>query len=179
MAHLDASNAECLVFTYKEGLLSAVAHDLEIRVERFDLDVDDASLAVKARFDPTSLRVVAAVVGGAPNPATLSEGDRRKIEENIAGDVLHVLRHRTIEFTSTSVRPEGEGYRVEGDLALHGTTRPLSFVAKPAGDRVVAEISLHQPSFGIKPYSAMLGALKIKPEVLVRCSVARALVPAR
>ena len=35
MPHYDATTAECLVLTYKEGLLSAVAHDLEIRVARF------------------------------------------------------------------------------------------------------------------------------------------------
>jgi len=35
----------------------------------------------------------------------------------------------------------------------------------------VAEVPIHQPDFGIKPYSAMLGALKVKPDLVVRCSV--------
>jgi len=30
MAKFDAHNAECQVFTFKEGALSALAHDLEI-----------------------------------------------------------------------------------------------------------------------------------------------------
>ncbi len=34
MTALDAATAECLVLTEKEGLLSAAAHDLKIRVER-------------------------------------------------------------------------------------------------------------------------------------------------
>jgi hypothetical protein len=35
----------------------------------------------------------------------------------------------------------------------------------------VAEIKLHQPDFGIKPFTAALGALKVKPDVVVRVSV--------
>jgi hypothetical protein len=41
------------------------------------------------------------------------------------------------------------------------------------GDRWVAEMNIHQPDFGIKPYTAALGALKVKPEVMVRISVPR------
>jgi hypothetical protein len=37
----------------------------------------------------------------------------------------------------------------------------------------VAEVKIHQPDFGIKPYTAALGALKVKPDVLVRVSVPR------
>ena len=40
-------------------------------------------------------------------------------------------------------------------------------------DDWVAELKLHQPDFGIKPYSAALGALKVKPDILVRVSVPR------
>jgi hypothetical protein len=36
------------------------------------------------------------------------------------------------------------------------------------GDDVVGEVTLHQPDYGIKPYSAMLGTLKIRPDVKVR-----------
>jgi len=34
---VDASSAECLVLTEEEGLLSAVAHDLKMRVTQFEL----------------------------------------------------------------------------------------------------------------------------------------------
>jgi polyisoprenoid-binding protein YceI len=172
--HLDQSAAECLVFTYKEGLLSAVAHDLEIRVTRFELDVDEAAPSVTARFDAASLRVVTAMHDGAPKEGALSDGDKQKIEHNLAEDVLHTREHPEIRFASTSVKPDGEGYRIAGELTLHGKTRVIAFSAQPAGDRLVAEVRLHQPDFGVKPYSAMLGTLKVKPDVLVRCSVPKA-----
>jgi len=177
--HFDASTAECLVLTYKEGLLAAIAHDLEIRVERFDVDIDEAPLAVRARFDATSLRVVGALRDGAPHPDAISPSDRHQIERNIVDDVLHAREHASIVFVSSAVAAEGEGFRVTGDLTLHGKTRPLTLVARPEGDRMIASVRLHQPDFGIRPYSAMLGTLKIKPDVTVRCSLPRASLPTR
>jgi YceI-like domain len=177
--HFDASNAECLVLTYKEGLLSAIAHDLEIRVERFDLDIDEAPLAVRARFDAASLKVIGALHDGAAQPGSISESDRHKIERTILDEVLQAREYASIVFASSAVTVEGEGFRVAGDLTLHGRTRPLTFVARPDGERLVVAVRLHQPDFGIKPYSALLGALKIKPDVTVRCSVPRAALPLR
>jgi hypothetical protein len=37
----------------------------------------------------------------------------------------------------------------------------------------VVELKLHQPDFGIKPFSAALGALRVKPDVMIRVSVPR------
>jgi hypothetical protein len=171
--HFDASSAECLVLTFKEGLLSAIAHDLEIRVERFDLDVDEAGLSVVACFDAASLRVVGAVRDGAVQPDVLGEADKQKIRQSIQNEVLETRSFSEVRYTSTSVTREGDGVRIAGELTLHGKTRPLSIVAQPKGDRMVAEADIHQPSFGIKPYSAMLGTLKVKPDLRVRCSVPR------
>jgi len=47
----DETSAECLVLTYKEGLLSAMGHDLVLRVDRFLILVDDQTLAIQAGFD--------------------------------------------------------------------------------------------------------------------------------
>jgi polyisoprenoid-binding protein YceI len=177
--HFDATSAQCLVFTYKEGLLSAVAHDLEIRVTRFDVDVEQSPLSVRARFDAASLAVVGAVREGAVHPGTLSDADMRKIEHTIATEVLHTAEHPEILFASAEIRPEGEGFRMIGELTLRGRAQLITFVAKPEGEQMVAEARVHQPDFGIKPYSAMLGTLKIKPDVTVRCSLPRASLPVK
>jgi hypothetical protein len=41
----------------------------------------------------------------------------------------------------------------------------------PAGDRVVARLTLNQPDYRIKAFRAMMGALRVKPEVLLEVSV--------
>ncbi len=158
------------MLTFKEGLLSAVAHDLELRVTRFTLEVDDESRAVQARFEAASLVVVSAMQDGAPRPGLVSESDRHKIESNAREDVLEVGRYPEIRFASKTVSREGDGYRIAGELTLHGRSRPVEVTTRREGDRQVAELRLDQREFGIKPYSAMLGALKIKPYVTVRLS---------
>lgn len=164
MPTYDASNAECRVFTYKEGLLSAVAHDLEIDVARFEVEIaDDASIT--ASFDPTSLRVVDSIVDGRRVPGSLNAKDRAKIEANILSDVLHPKKHPTIRFESTEVTEAS----IRGRLELHGRSRVIAL--RRTGDE--AEVTLDQTDFGIKPFTAMLGTLKIKPAVRVRLRLTR------
>jgi len=152
-------------------MLSALAHDLEIEVGTLSVEVAE-DLAIDARFDATSLRVLHAMSDGRATTA-LGDGDKRKIEKTIAGDVLDVRKYGEIRFTAPAPTPEGDGYRYRGELQLHGATRSLEVVSKKQGDKQIAEIVLHQPDFGIKPYSAMLGTLKIKPDVRVRVEVTR------
>ncbi|MFO0591103.1 MAG: YceI family protein [Polyangiaceae bacterium] len=169
-------SADVLVFTFKEGLLSAVAHDLKIRVNRFAIHVGEGN-AIEATFDARSLTVVTAMKDGADALGTLGDGDKKKIAENIADDVLHPKKHPEIRFASTSVEEDGSGtgYRVKGRLTLCGQTHEIAFVSRSDGEGQVAEIKLHQPTWGVKPFSAMLGALKIKPDVLVRVALPGAL----
>ena len=165
MTTYDQSNAECRVFTFKEGLLSAVAHDLELEVTRFSVEVSEDGSSIRATFDAASLRVLDAMADGRPSPGTISAKDKRKIESNIVDTVLHAKRHPQIRFESTSVSDTS----VVGKLELHGRSKELRLARE--GDTVTATI--HQPDFGIKPFSAMLGTLKIRPSVEVKLSFSR------
>ncbi len=172
MPTFDASSASCTVFTFKEGLLSAVAHDLEIAVTNFSIEVSDDGGSVHAHFDPSSLRVVSARVDGRPTPGTLSDKDKAKIAASIRDDVLHVKRHPgPIELTSKKVTVEGDAWRIEGTLRIAGRSRDVTIEARTDGAHRVARVRIHQPDYGIKPFSAMLGALKIKPDVEVEVRV--------
>lgn len=169
MPRADASSADCLVFTFKEGLLSAVAHDLKLRVSRFFVDFTDG--VVTAEFAADSLRVLHALRDGREDSAALSESDRRKIERTIVEDVLAAGRYPTIRFVSTRVQQTDAGFDIHGELSLHGQRRTLQVQAKVVGPRYVADVVLHQPDFGIKPYTAMLGALRIRPDVRIEIAI--------
>lgn len=161
MPRYDASRAEVLVFTFKEGLLSAVAHDLKLKVTSLTVDVEGTQ--VKADLDASSLRVLTPMKDGAENPGALPKLVYGEIEKNAATDVLNAKKHSRITFTSTAITDT----EVVGQLSLHGVTRELR--GKRTG--TTAEFSLDQRDFGIKPYSAMLGTLKVKPVVQVKVTL--------
>ena len=162
----DATTAECLVYTFREGLFAAVGHDLCLRVERFAVEVtgEPTSPSILARFDAASLRATGAV----------SPADARKIERDAADAVLAARRFPTIEFRSTRVVRDGDRARIDGALTLHGATRTLAVDAVADADAWRAEVRLDQRDFGIKPFSAMLGTLRVRADVLVAIRVPRA-----
>lgn len=161
----DASNAEILVYTFREGLLAAVGHDLCLTVTRWRAEVgaDDAAPSIAAEIDAASLRA-----------SGVSADDARKIEDNAANDVLAARRFPTITFRSTKVTRDGERAHVEGTLTLHGTTRPCAFDAVADGASWRAELRLDVRDFGIKPYSAMFGTLRVRAEVRIAIRAPRA-----
>lgn len=172
MPQYTQNDAETLVFTFKDGLLSKVAHDLKIRVGGFSLDFDPATAKINAEFDPNSLEVINAVHDGVEDPKALTDADKEKIAAQVKKEVLETDRHPKIQFTSTKVERRADGgYSVTGDLTLHGTTRPLSAETRVVDGKQVAEVELNQPDYGVVPFKAMMGTLKVKPVVRVRVSI--------
>jgi YceI-like protein len=161
MGRFGPPTARCEVFTFREGVLAAVGHDLKLRPEEFEIEADAKS--VRARFRAASLRVVAAMRAGREDPSRLSERDRREIERNCAGEVLEAHRFPEIVFTSSEVLPGA----VRGTLSLHGRELSGEFAMKQLEGHAVAEVELDVRRFGIRPYTAMLGALRVSPLVRV------------
>ncbi len=169
MPRFDSGNARCDVFTFKEGLLSPVAHDLRLRVGSFSIEVDEAAGSVIATFDTSSLSVDTPMKDGAENPSALSDADKLKIASQIREEVLHTQRFPEATFRSASLTKRADGgYDVSGELTLHGRTRPLQARTQLVSGRQQLEVELHQPDFGITPFKAMLGTLKIRAGVVVR-----------
>ncbi|HEY4220737.1 MAG TPA: YceI family protein, partial [Myxococcota bacterium] len=103
---------------------------------------------------------------------TIPEKDRKTIEEHMKDDSqLDVEKFSTIGFASTSVEKNGDKLTLVGDFTLHGVTKkmrmPISF--KLAGTTLTGDgkVRFLQSDWGIKPYSALLGAVKNKDEVVL------------
>jgi YceI-like protein len=164
-------DARCVVLTFREGLLSGIAHDLLLRVTRLEVAVETAPLRVSAQLDATSLRVLAAMHEGRPVPDDLRAADKAEIEATIRNVVLRADRHPEIRFESTAVEERPDGWDVAGRLSIAGATREVRLPVKREPDRLVTELRLHQPDFGIRPYRAMMGALRVSADVVVRASI--------
>ena len=165
MTRIGQDTGSIEVFTFREGALSALGHDLRLRVSRFDIDL--LADSVSARVEASSLRVVGAMRGGNPADGTLSDRDKADIERNCARDVLEAHRHAEATFVSTEVTQTEGGWSVRGTLTIHGVPHQGTFEVQRKDSKAVARIDVDLRSFGMKPYSAMLGALRVKPVVLV------------
>lgn len=165
-------DAELLVFTRKEGLLSRLGHDLKLTADRFRIEVDEAGRRVEATCEAASLRVVCALRDGRDDPGELSLGDQADINQKLQRDVLDTARHPTIRLSATAEpAPAGDGYKLTGTLTLHGTSRPVTIPVRRSDQQLVAELEVHQPDFGIKPFSAALGALKVAADLRITVRV--------
>ncbi|MGH3763800.1 MAG: YceI family protein [Pseudonocardiaceae bacterium] len=159
MPTFDAEAVDCRVSVFVEGMASGFGHDATLRVTSLSLDVGDDD-GITADFDPSSLKVT----------NDISDSNRRDIERN-AQKTLDPRKYPKIQFRSVSVKRDGDRAIIEGDLTLHGVTNEISLEAHLDGGRWNTKIVLDQRKFGIKPFSAMLGALKIKPNVEVTISI--------
>ncbi len=171
MKRFDQNSATCQIFTYKEGLFSTLAHDLLINVTSFVIEISDDDGSIESSFDAGSLHVDCVIADGKTRRDILSAADMKEIDKNTFKEVLNATAFKLISFSSRSVARENSSYRVTGILALHGKNREINFTVGKEDECHVAEVRLNLPDFGIKPFSALFGAMKVKPDVLIRIKV--------
>jgi polyisoprenoid-binding protein YceI len=95
----------------------------------------------------------------------LGDEDKDNIHQTIDDEVLE---RRDIVFRSTRVERAAGGLRIEGDLTLAGATRPIAFDLAIGDDGTIgATAVVTQTRWGMKPYSALFGALKVLDDVEV------------
>jgi hypothetical protein len=152
------------VFTYREGLLSNLGHDLRLTISRFRIEVRGNE--VIATFDPSSLTVDGAVVSGRVDGAKLSDADKQKIHDIICQQVLRSKEHPEVRL-SARVGTKSAPFRIDGSLTLCGTTRRVAVVLQEEGKRLRGSIELCPSQWGVKPFRALGGTLKVKDKVLV------------
>jgi len=177
MATLGSGDGSIKVHAKREGLAARVGHDLTLEPARWsaevNLDPDDITRSsVTATIDGRSLEVVDGRGGAIP----LSDKDRADIKKNIAQKVLQVDRYPEITFRSTGVEaPSQDRLVVSGELTIAGAPRPvrLELSREPGSDadHLSGRVTIPQSQWGIKPYSAMLGALKVSDNIDVEIDV--------
>ena len=102
----------------------------------------------------------------------LTDRDRREIAAT-ARKVLSTDRHPHATFTAPRFEPQPDGGgTLNGTLTLAGAASPVSLkVSRTGQDAYRATGSVRQSDFGIKPYRAFLGALRVSDAVGVAVDV--------
>ena len=156
---IDTERSTITIHVGKSGLLSAAAHDHTINapissgklqesaVPHIEFTVETAKMTVK------------------PDPKVDAK-TQATIQTDMEEMTLETTKFPEITFRSSRIEKIGDGqWKVDGDLSLHGVTRPVSLTVKQTGDSYTARTVLKQTDFGIKPISIGGGMIKVKNEV--------------
>jgi polyisoprenoid-binding protein YceI len=168
---VDPAASEVLIRVGKAGLFKFAGHTHEVAAPiaegRIEADAADLSRSsVTLTFQATALRVT-----GKGDPPE----DVPKVQEAMIGPkVLDAARFPQVVFTSRKVTGKAVGaavyeLQVEGDLALHGVTKPLTLpvrIDKAADGTLTATVraTLKQTDHGITPVS-VAGVVNVRNEL--------------
>ncbi|MDB4973683.1 MAG: hypothetical protein JWN48_2024 [Myxococcaceae bacterium] len=157
-------DAAIYIYTYKEGLLSKLAHDLRLTATRFE--VSARGTEVDGRIEVASLRIDGVMKSGKLERTEPSESDREKIRDNLMRDVLRANEFGEVRFAGRANSREPP-FHISGDLTLCGVTRPISLLLLVRGERMEGELELQPSLWGIKPFRALGGTLRVQDRVRI------------
>ena len=167
-----AERGRIVLLTTRDGLAAQAGHDLTIEITRWSAELevhDDLSPAgLTVRADMNSLAVREGTGGVKP----LTDRDRREIAVT-ARRLLGAERQPDATFTASRFEPgDSGGGVVHGTLSLNEASQPLTLDVRKTGDAAYhATGSVRQTGFGIKPYTAFLGVLKVSDAVGIAVDV--------
>jgi len=157
---LGPDNGTLTVRTGKAGAASKAGHNLRMEVGSWTATLDLEARSLELSADSRSFRVIDGSGGVMP----LGDEEKAAIPQTIDDEVL---KGTPIEFRSTAMTVNGSHVEVEGELELSGERRPLSFALDLDGGHIKGVARIKQTEWGMKPYSALFGTLKVADEVQI------------
>lgn len=166
---INKSASKFSVQAFSAGLLSSFGHNPTIAIRDYDGEIE----FVPETFEEARIRV---------NVRTnrmdvmdqMKSDDRKKLEQEMYGNVLNADRFPISNYESTEVSIQRLGsnlsmVHVTGDLSFHGATRALPIDARVTQMgtmlRISGQFTLKQSDYGIKAVSFAAGTLKLKDEL--------------
>jgi polyisoprenoid-binding protein YceI len=161
---IDTEKSVMTVRVSKAGMLSGLGHDHEISAPVANGTVDTASHQVVLRVNARSLRVM---------DQGISDKDRAEIQSNTLGlPVLDAEHFPEIAFQGTGAASGGNGaWTVNGNLTLHGQTRPVTVTVQEAAGHFKGVSRLKQSDFGITPIKVAGGTIRVKDEIQIEFDI--------
>ena len=149
---LGPQNGKLMIHTTRQGVAAKVGHDLDIEVEQWQATLttsDPPTFELTA--DSTSLKILAGHRGVKP----LSDKDRTEIRKNID---QKILKQQPIRYK-------------DGELEMVGNSRPCEVKLEVGADgQFSGSATVVQSKWGIKPYTGLMGALKVADPVEIHIS---------
>jgi polyisoprenoid-binding protein YceI len=173
---LDGADGELMIRTGVAGRAAQLGHRLTIAMRGWRATVqwsDDEPVSAELTVDVDSLEVVRGDGGLTP----LSGPEKILVRGNALRS-LNARRFPRISFAAKTIEKTDDGYRLTGTLTIHGKARTqvVDVRADDLGDswRMSSETAIRQSDFGVRPYSQLLGSLKVADDVTVSFTAQRA-----
>ena len=157
------------VFREPGALLARMAHDLELAVQQLSVRETENHL-LEVDIDPASLTVTGALTDGVVDPSRLDASQRADIEKNVRTQVLKTERFPRARFEG-EFDPTRTPVPVRGTLELVGKRQPIAFELSREAEWFVGTVTVTPSRWGIQPYRALLGALKLRDAAVLRVEV--------
>ena len=169
---LDDSTGELVIRTGVAGPAAKMGHRLTILMGSWQAGVNwRARTPVSAELTVVvdSLQVVKGEGGITP-----LSGPEKSVARSNALKSLDAKKFQHIRFASDDIAKTATGYRLTGEVEIHGKSRPhvIDLTVADSGQEwtMSAHTAITQSDFGIKPYSLVMGSLKVADEVTIEFS---------
>lgn len=170
---IDQKTGDLTLHTGRAGAASKVGHDLTLRVAHW------SALAQVEGNTVSRVRLVALlssleVLRGDGGVKPLSDKDKATLLKS-AAETLHAKDHPEVVFECGPVPTTAGETSVEGTVTIAGATKPitLALVVQEEAEALRFQVrgEVVQTAHGIKPYSGLLGALKVRDMVEVKADL--------
>jgi polyisoprenoid-binding protein YceI len=157
---IDATRSKITIHVGKAGLFAAAGHEHQVSASISQGAIDESSPGrVWFRIDARALTV-------------LPERDQVEVQATMQQKVLQSEQFPEIRFQSTNVQKLAtDHWKVEGNLTLHGQTRPVAADVHHAASGYEGKSTIKQTDFGIQPVTVAGGAVKVKNELAIEFAI--------
>ena len=167
---LDAGRSKFMAHADRSGLLWFKGKNHHLAASEFSGEVGITPQTIT----PASLRLVVKAASLHETGADFTEQQKQIINKELREIVLHPDQYPEITFQSTNVTAKSAGadryeVRIQGNLTLHGVTRPVTIpaVVTLSGNelRAVGEFEIDRDDYKVKATSAFHGMVRVSDEI--------------
>ena len=168
--NLDASQSKFMAHANRSGLLWFKGHSHHLAASDFSGQVE----ITPDTITPASLHLVVKAASLHETGADFTEPQKQIINKELKDIVLHPDQYPDITFQSTNVTSKGLGggryeVKINGNLTLHGVTRPITIPATITLNgstlRAVGEFSINRDDYKVKATSAFHGMVRVDNDI--------------
>ncbi|HTS75388.1 MAG TPA: YceI family protein [Bryobacteraceae bacterium] len=154
---IDVSRSAIVIHVFKAGLFSAAGHEHWVDAPISSGTIDESAQTGEFTVETARMTV-------RPDPKVDAK-TQAQIQKDMDELTLNTREYPQITFRSRSVESSADGWRITGELTLHGVTKAIRLDASKQGDAYVARTTLKQTDYRIKPISVAGGTVKVKDEI--------------